>query len=81
MGYYQLNYKNGVRENPKLISLFMPELVIISEKEWNAKNEKLHTHTTKSKGGKKSNHGSMLLVGIMFCGTCAEIMTSFQSKG
>ena len=80
-GYYQLNYKNGVRENPKLISPFMPELVIISEEEWNATHEELQKHTTKSKDGKKSNHGSMLLAGIMFCGTCGRIMTSFQSKG
>ena len=80
-GYYQLNYKNGVRENPKLVSPFMPELVIISEEEWNATHEELQKHTTKSKGGKKSNHGSMLLAGLMFCGTCGRIMTSFQSKG
>lgn len=72
-GYYQLNYKNGVRENPKLISPFMPELVIISAEEWNATHEELQKHTTQSKDGKKSKHGSMLLAGIMFFGTCGRI--------
>ena len=79
-GYYELRQKKNERGNPKVISPFMPELVIIPEEEWNATQEVMEKRATRKKGIKNTNYGSMLLAGLMFCGYCGEKMTSFQGK-
>lgn len=79
-GYYELRQKKNERGNPKVVSPFMPELVIIPEEEWNATQEVMDKRATRKKGIKNTNYGSMLLAGLMFCGYCGEKMTSFQGK-
>ncbi len=79
-GYYELRKTKGVRGDARLVSPFMPELVIIPEDEWNATQESVDKRATRKKGIKNTNYGSMLLAGLMFCGYCGEKMTSFQGK-
>lgn len=77
-GYYELKGKKENRDSSKIISPFMPELVIIPEEEWNATREAMNNRTYRKKGIKNTNYGTMLLSGLMFCGYCGQKMTSFQ---
>lgn len=58
----------------------MPQYVIIPEEEWNETHEVISKRSTRQKGIKNTNHGAMLLAGLLFCGYCERKMTSFQAK-
>lgn len=79
-GYYILKEKTGVHAREEIISPYMPQYVIIPEEEWNETHEVISKRSTRQKGIKNSNHGAMLLAGLLFCGYCERKMTSFQAK-
>ncbi len=79
-GYYILKEKTGVHARPEIVSPFMPQFVIIPEEEFDATHDVINKRSTRQKGIKNSNHGAMLLAGLLFCGYCERKMTSFQAK-
>jgi DNA invertase Pin-like site-specific DNA recombinase len=74
IGIYEL-HKNWT-DKPLIPSPVMPNMVIISEEDFNGAQKLLDVYGFKENRRRPTQYGSMLLTGLLYCGECGAKFTS-----